>query len=337
MNRFMMFVLGWFVMFCPPLFAQESTDDQQPADKENQVSKTPRVHGVMNFRYRYDDLLDLNSFDIRRARIDVRGNMTSKLEYRVFAEFGSGTPKLLNAHLQWKFNDDLTLLVGQYKIPFTLEGPHQFSELEMIDFSLPVTSLSNYNDALAGITANGRDIGISLIGKLFRRDGFSLINYNIGVFNGAGINTVDNNKAKDFVGLLTFNPTKHISLAVSHYNGTAGQQDNTFQRVRSSFGARYDDGRLLFRSEYIFGKTSKTNSDGLYAVAGYFVHPKIQPVLKYEYFQSNTKIKDTRQENFIVGINYIPRKNMCYQLNYTRKIFSETQGNYIAAQIWLRF
>ena len=346
MNHFKIIFFMFIVFFCSSLNAQDSMEDRINS-VENTVSKLPRILGDVNLRYRYDDVGDgFNSFDIRRARLDFRGNVVKPVEYRIHLDFAN-SPKMLDAYVNWKINDHLALQTGQYKIPFSLENPYNPNALEMIDNSLAITHLVNYSD-VSGLSANGRDIGISLIGNLLRREGFSIINYHIGVFNGSGINRADENKTKDFSGILTINPIKPLSLAVSHYNGRTGAQDNTLKRVRTGFGAKYDNGRLLVRSEYIQGETERLlqgettseiqrfKSEGAYAAVGFFVHPKIQPVARYDYFTWD-KADDNTGQHYTVGFNYLPVNNLRVQFNYTRRTSRENESNYFAAQLWVKF
>ena len=331
----------FITLLCLPLVAQESVEERTSKIEERTekiekiVSKLPRISGLVNLRYRYDASDNSNSFDIRRARLDIRGNIVKPLEYRLHIDFAN-SPKILDAYLNWKINDYIALQAGQYKLLFSLENPYSPYDLEVIENSLVITNLVNYSD-VSGISANGRDIGIGLNGNFLRRDGYSIINYSIGVFNGSGINTTDGNKDKDFSGILTIRPIKHLSLAASHYNGSAGKTDSTFQRVRTGFGVKYDDNRLLVRSEYIQGKTGNFRSEGVYAVVAYFVHPKVQVLAKYDYFKRNMSEKNTMQEDYTTGVNYLPVNNICLQFNYIRKSSLQYGTNFFAAQLLVKF
>ena len=326
-------------LFCLNLKAQESTE-QRLSNLENIVSKLPRIMGDVNLRYRYDDTDDANSFDVRRVRLDFRGNVAEAWSYRLHFDFASAPnnpPKILDVFINWKINDYVALQAGQYKIPFSLENSYNPNNLEMIDNSLAISRLVGYSD-VSGINANGRDIGVGFIGSFFKKEGYNLLNYSVGIFNGSGINTAgDTNRNKDFSGTISVNPVRYLTLALSHYNGMAGDKDNTFQRLRSGFGVKYDDNRLLVRSEYIHGKTSDFKSEGAYSVFGYYVHPKFQPVARYDYFKRDLSDKNTLQQNHTVGFNYFPANNVRLQFNYTYRTAHESDSNYIVTQLWVKF
>ena len=321
------------MVYTTTLNAQDYSDDKERIARiEGVLSKLPKISGFVNLRYVYDNLNNNNSFDVRRARLDFRGDISEQFAYRLQIEFANN-PKILDAYVNWKINSQLQLQTGQYKIPFSIENAYSPTNLEMIDNSLVIMALSNYSD-VSGISANGRDVGLGFSGSFLRREGgFSIINYSLGLFNGSGINTPDNNKSKDFSGILTVNPLKYLSVAGYHYNGSAVIMGDNQERVRTGFGTKYDYNQWLLRGEYIIAETGDLKSEGAYAVLGYFVHPKIQTLVKYDYLKRDKSDSDIKQQNYTAGINYLPVKNIRLQLNYSYKTSFEYNYNYISTQL----
>ena len=70
------------------LFAQQNTADltdisateKRVTVLEKITSALPTISGFVNMRYQYDG--ESNSFDIRRAQLDLKGNLAAKLDYR---------------------------------------------------------------------------------------------------------------------------------------------------------------------------------------------------------------------------------------------------------------
>lgn len=298
---------------------------------------TNRISGIVNMRYQYSDAGEgSNSFDIRRVRLDFRGEIIPLINYRIHIEF-MGNPKVLDAFVNWHKTDVFNIKAGEFKIPFSLENPYSPQNLETIDNSMVITGLCGYND-VSGISSNGRDIGINVYGKFLPVKDYSLFEYSIGLFNGNGINVSDNNKSKDFAGTFMIHPLKYITLSASHYNGSTGQQGENIQRVYTGGGARFKSNKLLVRGEYIYGKNGDLNSDGYYVVAGYFIHPKVQTLLKYDRFHRDISVKTTRQINYIAGINYFPVKNFRLMLNYSyRTTVGSPNVNHVALQFFALF
>jgi hypothetical protein len=314
----------------PESAAQEKVDEKHLRNDNVITRLTPKISGIVNMRYQYSDAGEgSNGFDIRRVRLDFRGEVAPALDYRIQLEL-AGNPKILDAFVNWRSANAFNIKAGEFKIPFSLENPYSPQGLEMIDNSMVITGLSGFSD-VSGISSNGRDIGVSFYGKFLPVGDYWVFEYSAGLFNGNGINVSDNNKSKDFAGTFFIHPLKSVTLSASHYNGSTNRQDENIQRVRTGGGARFENGRWLVRGEYICGKTGTTDSKGCYLVAGYFVHPKVQTVLKYDYFTRDVAVRETRQTNYIVGVNCFPVRNFQFKLNYSlRTTVGSPDVNHVA-------
>ncbi|MDR1878801.1 MAG: OprO/OprP family phosphate-selective porin [Bacteroidales bacterium] len=307
--------------------AQESdTLNQRISKLEAVLAKLPKISGLLNVRYQYDN--DISSFDIRRARLDVRGDASRWFDYRLQVEFAS-SPKILDAYIRAKIKPYFNVQFGQFKMPFSLENPYSPMTLECIDNAQIISQLVGYED-VAGVRANGRDIGMMFYGGLFQQDSYAVLEYNIGVFNGSGINSRDHNTSKDVVARIDVHPVKTLTLSASGYVGEVRLNDSMKYetRNRAGFGLRYDDKKWLFRSEYIYGLTSKTESMGAYAVLAYTFIEKLQPVVRVDYFQRDIKRTASTQINYMAGLNYwIIKRNVGLQVNYTWQTFASSNDN----------
>jgi phosphate-selective porin OprO and OprP len=80
-----------------------------------------QMGGTLNFDTRvFESGKSPSSFDIRRARYDMRGNMTYggiEQVFRLQLEMADSTPAVRNAYWIFKFMPELNLQVGQFKIP----------------------------------------------------------------------------------------------------------------------------------------------------------------------------------------------------------------------------
>ncbi len=324
--------------------AQESkpNDDTRLKAIETTLSKLPKISGFVNIRHQYSDEVGSyakgkNGFDVRRAYFDLKGNASKTVGYRLLVDF-AGTPKILDAFAEWKPLDYLSIRGGQYKIPFTLENPYSPTELETIDNSLAVTDLVT---DIAGNKNNGRDVGVQVVGSLLKRSNFNLIDYKVGLFNGNLINTPDNNTTKDVIATLSINPVKALSINGSVYQSKYGAEATKITRDRRSAGLKYDDQKLLIRSEYIYGKTGTVESKGVYAVLAYFVTPAIQLLVKFDRYNSDTNNATSKEKTqYTAGINYYITKSSRLQLNYSRidnKNSAVKDVNYVATQIFVTF
>lgn len=148
---------------------------------------------------------------------------------------------LVDAFVKVKFNPYINVQVGQFKIPFSIENPYAPLDLEAIDNAQVINALSGFSDVSGnGNYKFGREIGVMLYGGFINMETFGkrfqLFNYSVGVFNGAGINTKDNNKTKDIAGRLELHPwIKELVLAGSMYIGEY-QTTNNENAVRNRYG-----------------------------------------------------------------------------------------------------
>ena len=325
------------------LDAQEKSSPKNKAQNEA-LTNMPRISGFVQGLYQLNADKDMNvesnTLRMRRVRMSVDGNLGKHVSYKIQGDWVS-SPILVDAYIKIKACPEFAVQVGQFKTPFTLESPINPVNLEIFDYGETVKALSGYDD-VSGVGKQGRDIGVMATGSLFKLEDqdFSLIGYSIGIFNGNGINVVDNNNRKDVVGRLEFHPwIKGMTLTGSYYYGKHFNNID-LTRNRYSFGAQYDANSFLFRAEYIGGETGKAvqdqnvinedlytenlfNSNGYYAVAGYWIHfgnednpQKLMPVIRYEKF-----VKDMEVENdatyYTIGVNYWPWKNVNFKLNYS--------------------
>lgn len=305
----------------------------------------PKVGGLINGRYTYDTGTkdsngdSYNGFDIRRARLSVTGDFGNHIDYRVQADFAGSNVKLIDAYARFKFAKELNLQVGEYKVAYsqeTLDGPTSWLTIEN---PTVVAKLNGYSD-ISGISANGRDVGLRLYGSFIHKDGYSVIGYKVGIYNGQGINVKDKDKYKDIETYVTVNPLKELTLSFGNYAGRYYNGTESITRNRLSAGFTYKPGKLFVRSEYLHGKTGATNQQGFYATAGYRLPYGLQPVLSYGYYQKDTELKADNQSDYTVGVNWSVNKWIRVQLDYTHTDYTNSDkknSNLLESQLLVAF
>lgn len=299
------------------------------------LDRIPRISGYVQAGYEWSD--ESSSFFIKRVRLDLRGDIARKLDYRVQLEFAS-SPKIVDAYLQYRPFRQLNFKLGEYKIPFTIENTDYVPlKFELIEYPLALQRLMGFAEPIGGrmvggvmqggetLKDTGRDMGLTLYGTLVECEGRALLSYDVGVLNGAGINLKDNNRSKDVVTRLMFRPVRGLTLSGSWYGGEYGA--DCLERQRVSAGVCYDHGRGVVRGEWIGGRTGYAateeyaagtfDSSGWYVLGGVRVTPSLMPVVRYDTLLSDTASDDSRQTNWTAGILWHPVKYLRCQLNYT--------------------
>jgi phosphate-selective porin OprO and OprP len=274
------------------------------------TTRQMQLSGYTQVRLQFlDEKGKKDGFDIRRARIDLKGNITPWFSYRIQADLAD-KPKLIDGYGEIKLADYFSVTAGQFKIPFSLENLTSSNKLEMIDRSQVVEALVARGKDVIG-NQNGRDIGIQVSGSFLKINNQSLFEYRLGIFNGSGINVADTaNEAKDIAGRLILTPIKGFSVGGSFYNGwdkaikpdVAGKS-----QIRNRIGLElsYATAKFSLKGEYISGKDGKTSRAGWYLQSGYFIIPqKLQGLVKYDVYDPNTSSPDNISTNYVFGANY---------------------------------
>ena len=269
-----------------------------------------QLSGYSHIRFQsFEESGKKDGFDIRRARLDLRGNVTHWFLYRIQADLAE-KPKMIDAYGEIKLTDYLLITAGQFKIPFSMENLVSSSKLEMIDRSQAVEALVARGKDVIG-NQNGRDIGVQMSGAFFKIKDHPFIEYSVGVFNGSGINISDTaNAAKDIAGRLVFTPLKGLSIGGSFYNGwdKAIRPDipgKSQVRNRTGVELNYVTSRCSLKGEYISGKDAKTDIAGWYIQSGYFIIPlKFQIVGKYDTYDPNISVSDNVSTKYVFGGNF---------------------------------
>ena len=314
------------------------------------AAKKITIAGYTQVRYQaLEETGKIDGFDIRRARLYVKGNISPYWAYRVQLDL-AGTPKLIDAYAELKLNDYFNFTIGQAKIPFSLENLASSNKLELIDRSQAVEALVARGKDVGG-NQNGRDIGIQLGGNILKVKDRPVLDYRLGVYNGSGINTTDTNEKKDFATRLIVHPVLGLDISAALYNGSrfvpeiktgtvVTTPSKSVDRNRYGFDLNYDLKDLAIRGEYIHGTDDLVDREGYYFQAGYyFLQKKLQLIAKYDFYDADKAKVDNASTWYVFGANYNFNANVRLQANYTFKQEEGTSidNNYASIQFQIGF
>lgn len=315
--------------------------------KFNIESKTKiDLGGYVQAQYVNDDSAK-DEFKVRRARLNLKGNIsnvgwrlqvdavqplkdavTSVSQNSTTKDVTTSTTKvvtrpiLLDAYLDYSFDTYANLRVGQFKIPFGRENLESSPNLDTINRSQVTEKLVPGRD----IRSQGRDIGAQTSGSFDFGGDRKIVEYAVGVFNGAGINVGEDNKRKDFGGRVVVYPIKGLGLGLAHYNGRTGSGGN-IDRIRTGAELTYVVNNVSVKGEYIIGKDNSTDKYGWYAQVGYRFLNNLEAVAKYDSFDPNSNKAGDRTDVTTAGINWFVSKNAKIQANYEWKTEEGTKIN----------
>ena len=224
------------------------------------------------------------------------GNEKDQFKFTVIFDLPS--TRFLTCEAIWQPLSQVGVRVGLQKMLFLTETTFAPYMLGMVGYSQAASYLGGYSKDLTGISSRSRDVGIALQGSFFPTDeGYSRLNYAIGVFNGNGYRFIDNNKAKDFQARLMIQATRGLRFSAGvmtgYYTPLEGHRPDGHHhgaedlacRHRVSVGVWYDSPKCFVRSENIYGVSDGLRSDGVMAMAGWMFRPRLQLAARVDHFQ----------------------------------------------------
>jgi hypothetical protein len=308
------------------LRADEAVREQE--EKENRKefpvigNRALKLGGYAQVRYRADESIK-DTFDLRRARLDLRASPTERLELRLQTELAGSSAKILDAAAAYQLSPGLKITAGQFLIPFSLENVTSNLRLETINRSQVVEALVARGGDVIG-NHNGRDTGVLSSGSFFEYYGRNLVEYSVGVFNGSGINRADQDEQKDIIGRVVLRVLKDFSVGASIYEGRyiGGNRD------RAGVEFAYTGDSFSLKGEYILGEDGSKEKEGWYLQAGYFIVPsRLQGVLKFDTFDPDKEVNGNETGVFTAGANIFFNKWAFLQVNYEDKREEGTKVN----------
>lgn len=287
------------------------------------------LSGYLQGGYSWDtDSNPETTFYLKRARISLTGNAPEeKFDYRLQVDM-AGSPKICDLYFRYKPSPAFGMQLGQFKLPFAIEndiyGPTKF---EFIDYSYITTLFARNNAQYDGLAATGRDLGFQVYGSLGEADGYHALSYNIGLFNGAGINGKDHNSSKDLVGRVIYKPSKELSFTASYMYAETDVKINEemtrryVESPRWAIGAIYDNKSVLVRSEYAEAQFGNMHVASFYAMAGYQLTKTWGLYARYEFLNHERESihSDNLDRITIAGV-YKPYDFLRIQINYSHTI-----------------
>lgn len=281
-------------------------------------------------------------FDLRFIRLYVDGHAFKDFYYKLQMEVNGAPgdnkgPRVLDAFIEWQKFKQMRLKLGQFKRSFGFENPMSPIAIGMGSYSQATMKLASINDRNGEGSYNkssGRDLGFQVQGDfLTAADGHDWVHYQLGVFNGQGINHADKDNHKDLIAGLWISPIKDLCIGGFGWNGkytnetyNAANPGNTLQSVkrkRWGVGLKYESDWTV-RGEYmssvggvITNAAAPDHSDAWYATLGAPIVKGLKIYGRYDCYRDNRRTWKSLCTNYGLSANYSLGKNLIFQLNYT--------------------
>ena len=296
-----------------------------------------------------------NSFNLRLARFTLDGRILEDFYWKAQVQFNGNTstlgssPRVVDLFAEWQKLDFFKIKVGQFKRPFTFENPMHPIDQGFMSYSQNISALAGFSDRAGAHASNGRDIGIQLQGDFLKnKNGRDLLHYQVGVFNGQGINVSDVDQQKDLIGGMWFMPIKGMRIGAFGWTGSYARKGTwtedsetksgtrSLQQRRYAISAEYKADDWTLRSEYIHStgyafatryqnasdakdctlSGNGDKADGVYAlVIAPVIKNKVHAKARYDMYRSNAEWNKAKTF-YEIGADYMFHKNFQINVEY---------------------
>ena len=204
-------------------------------------------YGMIQYQYSGQKNAESNSFNIRMGRIALEGRIADDFYWKTQIQFNGNTsnlgssPRMVDLFAEWQKYEYFKVKIGQFKNPFTFENPMHPIDQGFMGYSQNVSKLAGFSDRAGEHASNGRDIGLQLQGDFLKNaNGRNLLHYQIGVFNGQGINTKDVDNQKNVIGGVWVMPVSGMRIGAFGWTGSYARKGNWTEIVTDLVSSRPD-------------------------------------------------------------------------------------------------
>ena len=295
-----------------------------------------------------------NTFNLRLARFILDGKI-GDFDWRAQIQgtnaTGPGQPtvQLVDLYAEWRKYPEFKVRAGQFKRAFTFENPTNPITQGWRGYADAINKLSAFGDRTGERSSGGRDIGIQLSSDLFpNANGRRVFHYQIGVYNGEGVNQKDMDNRKDIIAGVWVMPIKGLRIGAFGWTGSRGEMvdaklidpvtkqpmTRSVEKNRYALSAEYDKDEYTFRAEYIhsqgWGAKSPGNNvreiyyengdkaDGWYVFGIVpLIKGKLHAKARYQTYR-NKKEWGSSVNQIECGLNYYFTKNLELHAEYSR-------------------
>jgi hypothetical protein len=171
---------------------------------KSSAPKGPQLWGFVNLQFSRTDAPspanDSSTFELRRARIGARGDVTPQIGYAVLFDGADTSLKDAYGVLKRLPVPGIELRVGQFKPPFGYEQQERDTKLLWVNGSYVVQALARSTTTTSlGATSDSRDLGAGAFGRWAVGRGVG-VELAAAVANGAGPNRRDDLAEKNVWG-----------------------------------------------------------------------------------------------------------------------------------------
>lgn len=315
-----LFVLMVIGIFGVQVQAQETSESDFEAFQEQLQRDYFTVGALLQAvgDYQYERSSGYSGFLVGGARLQVKGLLDNKFGYQLQTNFLNNF-SVLDANVYYNITPDFSMKAGLFKAPFSLEYLTGAAAIDFVNRSSVVNRL-----------APKRQIGAQLQGKI--ADG--KLKYSAGMFNGNGYGNNQNDdgnflysarlEANSGWGNAADNNIM-VGINAAYEENDQPSGGNVLSQVSGEqvlLGAdtRINHDKLMLAGEFIYANLdtdlgAEHHPFGYYLTAGYFVTPKTQLLVRWDYFDGDFYVDSS--DSIIGGVNIFLTEFSQIKFNYS--------------------
>ena len=336
--------IALMTVFTTTISAQEKKTIELPAWIQNVKLSG---YGMVQYQGHDKENAHENSFQLRLVRLALEGRIQQDWYWKMQMQINGNTsslnasPRVVDVFAEWQKYKYFMVKAGQFKRPFTFENPMHPITQGFLSYSQPISKLAGFSDRTGEQSSNGRDIGVQIQGDFLKNQaGRNLLHYQIGVFNGEGMNQKDRDNRKDIIGGLWVMPIQGLRIGAF---GWTGSRASVGAKNRYALSAEYTKDDWTVRSEYVHSQGYAENrdkgdkADGWYALAiAPIIKNKMHVKARYDCYRDQ-KTWDSSKTFYEIGADYLFSKNVQLNIEYARVNERATHSNYNLVDVELDF
>ena len=304
-------------------------------------------YGMLQYQGQDPEGNHSNTFNLRLARFILDGKIgdfdwRAQIQGTNLKGPGEPTVQLVDLYAEWRKYPEFKIRAGQFKRAFTFENPTHPITQGWRAYADVINNLSGFGDRTGEKSSGGRDIGIQVSGDILpNASGRKLLHYQVGVYNGEGINQKDQDNRKDIIGGIWVMPIKGVRIGAFGWTGTRGGMLDpltgktvSVEKNRYAISAEYDKDEYTFRAEYIHSQgwgaakaasnvreidySKGDKADGWYAFGIVpLIKGKLHAKARYQCYRA-AKEWGSAKTSYECGLNYKFTKSLELHAEYAR-------------------
>ena len=296
-----------------------------------------KLVGYLKSWFQYSQVADEKdnmTFSTRMARLVAKGQVNEQADYKVLVDLARFQKDILmEASLSFAPISGLRIVAGQSKTPFSSAEARFASVMPFINRCFITTRK---------IAPPFRDIGVQ---ASYKNEALPQIEFIGGLFNGTGINKLDDNNSKNFAFRVLGKPLKSVHFAGNVYLGKTNGADpeNLFiydldvgynvhgVDLGTEFAVR-DESEKIAAAFFVYGEYEIGVNTGILK--------SIVPATRFEVWEPDSDREDDHQKRITLGLSFEFDGRSYSRLRVNYEVDTRENGevpNILTAEVQLRF